>query len=81
MRIFQWLFVVMLLATGFVMGTVLWQGYSAMLQYSLPHREVFELDPQGRGENLGRDDCKKAGRIAYIDDDGFYLECLRERAK
>jgi hypothetical protein len=47
----------------------------------LPHRAVWELDPQGQGANVAASDCKPPRTPYYIYPDGatpFYLECLRE---
>jgi hypothetical protein len=47
----------------------------------LPHRDEWMLDPQGRGENPGAEDCKPPRIPIYIDlSDGtttLYLECLQ----
>jgi hypothetical protein len=47
----------------------------------LPHRDTWQLDPQGRAVNLGPEDCRPPRVAYYIYPDGVtpvYLECLRD---
>ena len=47
---------------------------------ALPHRLVWELDPQSQGANIAATDCQPPRQPFYIYPDGvtpFYLECLR----
>ena len=74
MRLAEMLFVLMLLGVGFLLGVAL-QGCDG--NGLLQHRAKWEVDPQGQGENLGRADCLRAGRIPYNDEEGAYIYCMR----
>jgi hypothetical protein len=48
---------------------------------TIPHRDGWELDPQGQAMNLGSGECQPPRVPYYIYPDGVtpvYLECLRD---
>jgi hypothetical protein len=77
----DWLAVIGILAVGFVGG---WAMMNVRLddgEVPVAHRQHWEFDPQGQGENLSADACRAAGRTPYyIYPDNvtpFYEECLK----
>jgi hypothetical protein len=77
MRQFDKLAAVVIVLTGFAAGLVILRAFDSV---HLPTRQVWELDPQGQGENFGSVACIAAGRTPYyIYPDGitpFFEECL-----
>lgn len=79
----DWLSVGAILAVGFIGGCVMLNSAARPgNDESAPlHRQRWEIDPQGQGENLSAEQCVAAGRTPYyIYPDNitpFYEECLR----
>jgi hypothetical protein len=77
MRQFDKLAAVVIVLVGFAAGLAILHAFDSV---RLPSRSVWELDPQGQGENLGAAGCIAAGRTPYyVYPNGvtpFYEECL-----
>lgn len=79
----DWLTVFPIIAIGFIGGCVMLNIATRSEEVEAPtlHRQHWEIDPQGQGENLSAEQCRAAGRTPYYiypdNVTSFYEECLR----